>query len=107
MTIDPCEMIYITQLIYIVPGQEAVFDEFESVAIPLIAKYNGKLLFRIRPDGAAFIEAEGERPYEVHLVEFPSEADFERFKLDEERKQFLHLKERSIRSSVMIQGVRL
>jgi hypothetical protein len=34
-------MIYITQLIYIIPGQEAVFEQFEQVAIPLIAKYNG------------------------------------------------------------------
>lgn len=100
-------MIYITQLIYIVPGQEKVFDQFEEVAIPLIAKYNGKLLFRIRPDGEAFIESQGERPYEVHLVEFGNEDDFERFKLDEGRKKFLHLKEQSIRASVMIQGIRL
>jgi hypothetical protein len=31
-------MIYITQLIYVKPGQEAVFDEFEKVAIPIVAK---------------------------------------------------------------------
>lgn len=100
-------MIYITQLIYIVPGQEKVFDQFEEVAIPLIAKYNGKLLFRIRPDEEAFIQSQGERPYEVHLVEFANEDDFERFKRDEERKKFLHLKEQSIRASVMIQGIKL
>jgi hypothetical protein len=43
-------MIYITQLIYIIPGQEAVFEQFEQVAIPLIAKYNGNYLFRLRPE---------------------------------------------------------
>lgn len=37
-------MIYITQLIYIVEGREDIFDQFESVAIPIIAKYNGELL---------------------------------------------------------------
>lgn len=100
-------MIYITQLIYIVPGQEKVFDQFEEVAIPLIGKYNGKLLFRIRPGDAAFIEWQGERPYEIHLVEFDSQHDFDRFKLDEDRKRFLHLKEQSIRASTMIQGVKL
>jgi hypothetical protein len=42
-------MIYITQLIYIKEGQEKIFDEFEDVAIPIIAKYKGKLLFRVRP----------------------------------------------------------
>ena len=29
-------LIYLTQLIYLRPGRESVFDEFESVAIPLI-----------------------------------------------------------------------
>jgi hypothetical protein len=28
-------MIFITQLIYIIDGQEEVFDEFESIAIPI------------------------------------------------------------------------
>jgi uncharacterized protein (DUF1330 family) len=100
-------MIYITQLIYIVPGEEKVFDQFESVAIPLIKKYNGRLLFRLRPDANAFIEHAIDKPYEIHLVEFETEADFNNFKRDEERKKFLHLKEQSIRSSVMIQGSKL
>lgn len=43
-------MIHITQLIYLVEGQEGVFDQFEAVAIPLIAKYNGRLTLRIRPN---------------------------------------------------------
>ena len=100
-------MIYFTQLIYLHPGQEEVFEQFEAVAMPLIAKYNGRLLCRLRPDTDAFIECEGEKPYEIHLVEFDSEDDFQRFSRDEERKKFLHLKEQSIRSSILIQGRRL
>jgi len=42
-------MIYITQLIYIHKGQEHAFHQFEDIAIPLIEKYNGKLLLRLRP----------------------------------------------------------
>jgi uncharacterized protein (DUF1330 family) len=100
-------MLYITQLIYLKPGQEAIFDEFEAVAIPLISKYNGKLLLRIRPALPDIIESNIEPPYEVHLVEFASEADFSNFMQDESRKQFLHLKEQSIRSSMLIKGERL
>lgn len=100
-------MVYITQLIYIVPGQEKIFDQFEAVAIPLIAKYNGKLLFRVRPTESSFIENQIDKPYEIHLVEFASDQDFENFKRDEERKKFLHLKEQSIRSSTMILGSKL
>lgn len=97
-------MIYITQLIHIKAGEEATFDEFESHAIPIIKKYNGKLLFRIRLTPDQVIEAGMEIPYEVHLVQFDSDNDFELFKQDEERKKFLHLKEQSIRSVLMIKG---
>ncbi len=100
-------MIYITQLIYIIKGQESIFNQFEDVAIPLISKYNGRLLFRVRPDENSFIEHHIDKPYEIHLVEFDTEQDFKNFAHDEERKKFLHLKEQSIKASVMVQGVKL
>ena len=100
-------MICILQLIYIKDGQEDVFHQFENVAIPIISKYNGRLLLRLRPDENSFIEHSIEKPYELHLVEFDSEKDFEDFKLDEERKKFLHLKEQSIKASILIQGIKL
>jgi len=100
-------MIYITQLIYLKKGQEAVFDEFESVAIPIIAKYNGQLELRIRPSKESIIESSIEQPYEVHLVSFQTEADFERFALDGERKKYLHLKQQSVRISTLIKGTEI
>lgn len=100
-------MIHITQLIYIKSGKEEVFHEFEKMAIPIILKYNGRLTLRIRPQETSIIESNIEVPYEVHLVEFDSQEDFDNFKMDEERKKFLHLKEQSIKSSILIQGVRL
>src|SRR3954470_12643813 len=101
------KMIYITQLIYIREGQEKNFHEFEDVAIPIIAKYNGKLLLRVRPGEDAFIESGIDKPYEIHLVEFDSEQGFKNFMLDEERKKFLHLKEQSIRLSVLYKGLKV
>jgi uncharacterized protein (DUF1330 family) len=100
-------MIYITQLIYIKEGQENVFDEFEDIAMPLILKYNGRLLLRIRPDKNSFIENHIDKPYEIHFVEFDSEQDFENFKQDKERIKFLHLKEQSIKTSILIKGIKL
>lgn len=100
-------MIYFTQLIYINEGQEDIFHQFEEVAIPLIGKYNGRLLARIRPTNESFIEHQIEKPYEIHLVEFDNEQDFHAFSRDESRKQFLHLKEQSVRESILIQGIRL
>lgn len=84
------------------PGQEQVFDEFERMAIPIIDKYNGRLLLRTRP--GEIVEANIDVPYEIHLVQFDSEPDFERFKRDESRKAFLHLKEQSVREMLLIKG---
>jgi uncharacterized protein (DUF1330 family) len=100
-------MIYVTQLIYIKEGQQHVFHQFEDVAIPIIKKYNGRLLLRLRPNEASVVEANTEKPYEVHLVEFATDNDFENFMRDEERKQFLHLKEQSIKTVVLIKGEKI
>lgn len=100
-------MIYITQFIYIKEGQELLFHQFEDVAIPIISKYNGQLLIRLRPSEKETIECNMESPYEVHIIQFNADEDFERFMKDEERKQFLHLKERSIRTSILIKGQKL
>ena len=100
-------MLYITQLIYIKEGQEEIFHQFEDVAIPLISKYNGRLMLRIRPGDNAFIENTIDKPYEIHLVEFDAESDFEAFMRDEERKKFLHMKEQSIKAVMLIKGEKL
>ncbi len=100
-------MITITQLIYIKEGQEQTFDQFEAVAIPLIAKYNGRLLLRVRPAGNSIIEGNIEVPYEIHLVEFDGEGDLADFMKDETRKSFLHLKEKAIKAAVLIKGSRM
>jgi uncharacterized protein (DUF1330 family) len=100
-------MIFLTQLVYIKPGQEAIFNQFEEIAIPAILKYNGRLLLRVRPGEDSFIEHYIEKPYEIHLVEFESEQDFVNFTKDEEREKFLHLKEQSIQSVLLIKGTKL
>jgi hypothetical protein len=40
-----------------------VFDQFEDVAMPLISKYNGRLLLRVRPAENSFIENHIDKPY--------------------------------------------
>ena len=100
-------MIFITQLIYIKEGKESIFHQFEDIAIPAISKYNGRLLLRVRPDNNSIIENNIDKPYEIHLVEFNTEQDFQNFMHDEDRKKFLHLKEQSVKSVVLIKGTKL
>ena len=100
-------MIVITQIIYIKEGAALVFDQFEAVAMPLISKHRGRVLFRMRTEGAEMIEASIPRPYEIHLVEFEKEEDLQSFMNDGERKKFLHFKEQSIESVILIKGERI
>ena len=100
-------MIFLTQLIYIKEGQEEVFHQFEEVAIPVISRYNGRLLLRVRPDDHAIIENNIGKPYEIHLVEFDDEQDFKNFSADADRKKFLHLKEQSVKEVWLIKGTKL
>lgn len=97
-------MIVLTQLVYVRPGREATFDEFEAVALPLVAKHGGSVMLRLRPGAEAVIEAGIEVPYEVHVVSFPDDAAFARFAADEERQRFLRLKEESVRSALLVKG---
>lgn len=100
-------MLYITQLIYIKEHQESTFHEFEYVAIPILKKYKGELLARIRPSDETFIEGTLEKPYEIHFISFPNESDLQAFMVDEKRKQYVHLKEQSIRSVILVKGEKM
>ena len=100
-------MIYLTQLIFILPGAEKTFLEFEDLAIPLMEKYTGKMIHRIRPSPENFISPEGELPYELHFLSFDSEDQFNLFMNDDTRQKFLHLKKASIRSTFLVKGIKL
>lgn len=99
--------IYFTQIVFIEEGKEDLFNEFEAIAIPKIAVYNGELMYRIKPERQNFINNINELPYEVHFGFFNSKADFEQFKMDEERKSFLHLFKESVKKVVLIEGAEI
>ena len=101
-------MLYITQIIYINEGKESVFERFENVAIPLMKKYNGKIIHRIRPSKGDFIDNDSsETPYEIHIMSFDSEIDLNNFLKDDERKKLKHLKDDSVKSTFLIKGVEM
>ena len=102
-------MLYFTQIIFIHPEKEAVFHEFENLALPILAKYNGRIIYRIRPNNETFIDYNSpeEKPYEIHFLSFDSEQDFQNFAQDNTRKDFLHLKEESISATLLVKGERL
>ena len=100
-------MLYFTQIIFVKAGKEDQFNVFESHVLPLLSKYNGTLLYRVRPAKEQVIASTFGNPYEIHLVTFPSDEDFKAYSGDQERLQFLHLKEASIEKVLLIKGALL
>lgn len=98
-------MIYLTQMIFVEEGKAKIFHEFEALAIPLMSKYGGKLIFRLRPDEDNFIENNWEEnPDEIHFISFPSKQQLNQFLTDPARQKTLHLKEASVRSTFTVLG---
>ena len=97
-------MIYITLLIFVKEGKQSVFKEFEELALPMLGDYKGKLLIRLRPNETSIVSVEVECPYEVHFLSFESEQDFNAYIQDPRRKEFLHLKEESIKATLLVKG---
>lgn len=97
-------MVYYTQLIYLHENEESVFLDFEDHVLPILAKYEGKLLYRVRPDKASVVEASIDLPYEVHLVSFPSKEMFLAYGKDEERQLYVDLKNKAVARVVLIEG---
>lgn len=83
----------LAQLIYVKEGMEATFHAFEDQVLPLLARHEGRLLFRAR---LTAVQTEIGHPFELHVVEFPSEAHHQAFIADEDRQQLLALKEASV-----------
>ncbi len=100
-------MIYLTQLIFVKEGKESVFQQFEEFVLPLMEKYSGKLIYRLRPSEKSFISGDKERPYEVHFVSFDTEKDFERYMKDDSRLKYVHLKDESVKSSWIVKGIKI
>jgi len=100
-------MIYITQLIFVKEGKEDVFMEFEDFAIPLMGKYNGRMIYRLRPGKESFVDEQKELPFEIHFISFDSQIDLANFMNDESRLAFIHLKNESIKSTFLVKGEKM
>ena len=97
-------MLYFTQLIFLKNGGEDNFNLFESYVLPLLQKYNGILIYRVRPTVDHVIATTVGHPYELHLVTFPAMENFIAYRDDKERMQHMHLKDASVEKILLIEG---
>ncbi len=83
----------IVATLYIHPGREAEFKQFETAAESIMRRYGGRLERRIGfPTGL-------DQPHEVHLVTFPNQQAFEKYRADADLQALADLRGRAIRQT--------
>jgi GNAT superfamily N-acetyltransferase/uncharacterized protein (DUF1330 family) len=73
------------------PDAESLLVAYEDKVLTLLADHGGRLLSRAR-----IADRDDEAPYEVHLLEFPSEAALDAYMRDERRVALASERERAI-----------
>jgi uncharacterized protein (DUF1330 family) len=90
----------IVAALYIHAGYEAEFEQFETQAASIMRRYGGAVERRI-----GFANAAGdENPHEVHVVTFPNEQSFERYRSDPDLLALADLRNRAIRKTTIWRG---
>jgi len=90
-------MIQITVLLEI--KDKASFKQYESKAIKIMAKYNGKLISAYEPN-----ETESTLPNinEVHYLEFPDLDTFKKYRADSEFNSLSELRAKGVSKTIVL-----
>jgi uncharacterized protein (DUF1330 family) len=84
-------------LLFVHPGLEEEFERYEANAVRIMKRYGGSIERRVR-----FSRGGGdEQPDEVHLVEFPSDEAFERYRGDPELVALAEARARAVRRTIV------
>lgn len=87
--------------LFIHPGHEAEFRQFETEAAHIMKKYGGRIERVIRPHASV---PPGSSPYQVHVVSFPSMAQFEAYRKDGDLAKLAPLRQSAIARTEIIVG---
>ena len=87
--------------LFIHPGREVEFRQFETEAARIMKKYGGRVERVIRPHASA---APDSSPYEVHIVSFPSVERFEAYRGDADLTKLAPLRQSAITRTEIIIG---
>src|SRR5262245_59900536 len=94
------EIILVASL-FIHPGREVEFRQFEQEAARIMGKYGGRIERVIRPTASPSSDS---LPYEIHIVSFPSIERFDAYREDTELAQLATLRQTAIARTELIIG---
>lgn len=87
--------------LFIHAGHEAEFEQFEFATTAIMRHYGGEIERRI----GCIDDGDAKLPHEVHIVTFPDEAAFERYRSDPGLRPLAELRARTIRETTILRGV--
>jgi len=88
--------------LFIHPGREAEFRQFETEAARVMKKYGGRIVQVVRPRTSS--STTEPLPHEIHVVTFPSREQFEAYRADEDLASFATLRQAAISRTEVIVG---
>lgn len=79
-------------------ADKEAFDIFESRAIKIMQKYNGRLVSAFEPDS---LNSSPNTINEVHILQFETLKDFKKYRNDEALKKMRELREKAIKNTTI------
>jgi uncharacterized protein (DUF1330 family) len=79
------------------PGCEARLVEYEDQVLTLLADHDARVLQRVRT-----VDPTADQPFEVHILEFPSQDAFDAYMEDPARLALAGLRDRAIASTEVL-----
>lgn len=93
------KLFYIVAQLYIYPGKEAEFHEYETQALHIARKHGGELICAFTP---VYADAGVETPTEIHVLRFFDREAFDTFKSDPEHVTIADLRSKVISKTVIV-----
>jgi len=90
----------IVAALFVNPGCEAEFQQFEASAEKIMQRYGGCIERRIGFPA----NADTDHPHELHIVAFPDQQAFDRYRADPDLKALAELRARAIRQTIVWVG---
>jgi uncharacterized protein (DUF1330 family) len=83
-------------LLHAVPGNERKLVDYEDQVLALIPQHGGRVLSRVRA------QEPQDGPYEVHVIEFPSETALDAYMADPQRVALAGRRDEAIATTTVL-----
>ncbi len=88
----------LTAILWAHPGQHELLVDYEDTVLQLIPKHGGRVIERVRA------ETPGDGPYEVQLIELPSDEALQAYMVDPVRVALAETHKRAIARTEVLRG---